>query len=726
LMGAFITIDCWPCAFEWYPGIHFNTATPDYGEPPGPFSSNEWGQQGSRATGNQPMAQDIDWEKWEKNEQQKARAHANQLMRLLNTARQSAHKGNFRKAATYFDRYAKYIYSGRGIYLDLSEVMRQASLKTNRTLLNQYMKAQNLHLDGYWTKAVPIMHSIYANKSAGFLRAHALYALAQMEHDRAKEIKLYERVISEFPDSSRVQPAMLRSAWLRLAVGGDEAGTKHIPGPSNADIYSAKQALLKLIKLYPNSLYRYEAFGWLGRAELLKGRTPEAMYYYLKQMGMAKDREEAMRAIVSMHLTRLRITPNGATRFFQMLTTHPILAVTYLDYRLNHSWVMDSDLSNIAKLAEKIVNTHPKTKLPVVIMVRIAEIQYQMGNYRQSQKWASQAINSKRDSQPLVRTDLAYYVRGASRRKSGNLRGGLADFKKVVRRYPKSYLVNSARENMAIIYEKQGDLNSALDIYLTLNFDMDFAYLLDARMTTAQIKRFLADHPHHPAHKLITYSLGIRYMRDNKLGKAEATLRQLTPAELNKMSAKGEFWDSFDQSRLYHPLATIRDLRRLNKAVKIAKTDNKRAEAMYAITSYYYKKRNLLFYNPSLWRGHRAIVFDMAWNTDTESKLDKTSLHKYMYSHECYVRERKICLEIIRRYPNSPTTPKAMYRAATSSYQLNFFNGWWDTESEKKGFYKQAIRLMRQLHQKYPHHPLAHNAAKYAKLWKEEGAPEHY
>ena len=69
---------------------------------------------------------------------------------------------------------------------------------------------------------------------------------------------------------------------------------------------------------------------------------------------------------------------------------------------------------------------------------------------------------------------------------------------------------------------------------------------------------------------------------------------------------------------------------------------------------------------------------------------------------------------IAERYPQTPTAPKALYRAACATHYLTQFSYWWETESDRLDFWAQSVRLMTRVYEKYPNDPLAKSARKYA------------
>ncbi|MBI3923767.1 MAG: hypothetical protein HY318_20265, partial [Armatimonadetes bacterium] len=343
-----------------------------------------------------------------------------------------------------------------------------------------------------------------------------------------------------------------------------------------------------------------------------------------------------------------------------------------------------------------------------------------------SLRWANHALTSLNRRNRSAGRDLAYFLRGLAKSQLKRRREAIADFETLLRRYPRTYLAPAAHEQLAMLYEDRGQLGKALDQYFALNYHADVAYFLDARMSTADTSRYLASHPRHPRRRLLIYSLGMRYLRADKLDRAERSFDRLSPQALQRLRTekwKTEWPILEDVQRLsieYDPLKTIHDLRRLKAAVTAAHTSEAKAQALYSQATYYYARRNLLLYNAPLWQGVRAHNFGFFWGTGHASRQDDIAAHKHQYEHECLNRAREICLKIVRRYPRSSVAPKALYRAACCSRRLADFNGWWRDENSRHSFWKESVRLMNEMARRYPHDRLAPKARKYAAVFEKE------
>jgi hypothetical protein len=323
-----------------------------------------------------------------------------------------------------------------------------------------------------------------------------------------------------------------------------------------------------------------------------------------------------------------------------------------------------------------------------------------------------------------------------------NVPAALADFNAFLRDCPDSPLLHNAREELAILDELAENLGGALDQYFALEFQPDIAYLLDAKMSIPQIEAYYQATPdnapvlsyelpsaeennakpktlHYSRRDLLAYTLGIRYLREEKWDQAEMWLKR-APALATAFNKQQDDF-GFNESSAVSVLTAAHELRDAQQAVAKAGTDTARAEALYRYASYYYSHGTLLLYNGALWHGDRAFNFTIYWSEHQPTPADASVARRYHYAHEVYRHAYDLCLQVAQRYPNTPAAPKALYRAACASRRLASFNGWWREDNKQENHWTEATRLMQELARRYPNDPLAHNARKYADVFAQEG-----
>jgi outer membrane protein assembly factor BamD (BamD/ComL family) len=383
-------------------------------------------------------------------------------------------------------------------------------------------------------------------------------------------------------------------------------------------------------------------------------------------------------------------------------------------------------------LAESTLKRHPQTPMKGAVSSRIAELYYLNGRPGKAIEWARRVLKSSRRIQD--RADLALYLQGAILRRKGNYMGAEKSLKELSRRFPDSYLVGGAMENLALIYEATGRLGDAVDNYAKLGYESDVAFLLDAKMSTQAVGKYAASKsalfskpyqdlvklwdkpPTYSFGEVVKYSYGIRLMRDFKLDEARRVFATLPPTRLQQFALEKDDWWS-EANTLRNPLNTIHALQYRMKKIKGAASDEQRALSEYDLAAYIYNKRDLLFYNKPLWEGMREGNFVFYYNTAIAKPADNKALRDHCYEHECLNRARVLFLKIVRKWPNSKVAPKALYTAACATERLSNMNEWWRKEDQRAKLTTQAISLMKELAVKYPKHALAHDAGKYAKVW---------
>jgi hypothetical protein len=176
-----------------------------------------------------------------------------------------------------------------------------------------------------------------------------------------------------------------------------------------------------------------------------------------------------------------------------------------------------------------------------------------------------------------------------------------------------------------------------------------------------------------------------------------------------------------DASPLQDPLITARDLRRLARAVSAARSDEARARSLFAEAGYYYRHRNLLLYNGSLWNGQRAIAFTFSWNSHVAAPGDERALDEHHWAHECLAQTLLLCNQVVRKYPHSATAPRAAYLGACSAERLANLNEFWRWKNDREDLIGQAAKLM-VFAKRSPNAWLAARARKYAGEFQTQSA----
>lgn len=741
LLGVERALTCWG---PFDQGVHFNTEVPDFGLPPQdvvlPWFRGVPMRPGSRS------------DSYHYREDEDRMANCD---RIAGQARSAERRGDYRKAIGIYRQLIARDLGSAADWRDRVELLTEALHQGRPAQLETYVGARNVYESD---KAAAVdkkrvrqrMETIASDPTAGFLRAHALYTIAALEDDAGStpaSAAAFERCAELYPTSPRAESALIMAtrAWL-------ESGSKKAAPQPRAEA-EGRRLISELLARYPHTRFRGSAIGGLGRIAFLEKRYDAAIAHYRRQLALdpkdlggyesiamcrnAQGRaDEAFSTYLRafshcdkaevawcLHREQDAMTPQQTMKLGRRLAEDPALLQPYLEFRLHLTHTSRGDLRNLVELSRKCFRRHPEAKFRAPILARLAEIGYVGRRFAVARIFAARSLRIPGDGH-----DLATFVHAATSNRLGRYADAAREFRRLIIRWPESSLVGGARENLALACEKIGRLGEALDQYSKLKYDWDVAYLLDVRMTPAQIEGFLRDYPTQGLRKKAVYALAMRYLRSDRFALAERRLRELSRSDRLAMAGIGRGHAEDDDfhheqnSRLYDPLATAHALARLHRAYSKARGDEAKARAIYALASYYQHRRNLLLYNPSLWQGDRAFAYQLSWNENVASDADARAWRRHCYEHECLARTRALCLEIVHRYPRSSVAAKAAYTAGVACFRLAGLNEWWRKEDDRAHLSRQAVRLMTLVAKRYPKSIVAKAAAKYADVYSSETA----
>lgn len=565
------------------------------------------------------------------------------------------------------------------------------------------------------------------NEVAASLKPFVAYHRADDLADRDARANAFVIVAERYPSSSRAEPALIMAARTALAEG-DQAVHRDL----RRAIASA--ALSKLLSSYPSTRFRCNAVGWQARLSFLSGDFSTAEAKYRQQLSLAAtlpDKQSALDSIANCAASRGRIDLAAAAylqkfglakanpytdvyalrgaldefkgldarRFSLLLGSDPDLLVSYLSYRIQFT-----DLTpDVLQFGTTKAARNPQVAL------RLAEAAIKLEKTADARKFVDRACGGKLSDEQAA---LAQFIQGTLALRTGNRELARAKFSAIASR--NTYLANGAMENLILIAERQGRLGDALDLYNKLGYQQDFAYLVDARMTTAELASYLhrKDACHRP---LLTYTLGMRYLRESNWDAADRTFKKLTTAQRSALTAPPAWYISDTSTQ--DPLATLTALRSLDHAAKAATDGEARAAALYKLASYYYTHGSLLLYSPQLWNGDRAYSIGFSWNANSATEVDQRALSTHHSEHESLMHALRICQSIVKNYPKTAAAGPAAYRGACAAERLSNLSAYWRWVDYQKDIYGESVRLMK-LATDDPN--LGKAAAKYGVVFAEE------
>jgi len=767
LLASSIALPANACMSYELNSVHFNSNQPDFGRLPRRASIASRYEYNSRPGAGDGPGDYVHSELYEPREQKRSDERADEVMRGLAAAQSQVIAGRYEQAIALYRALTRR-FGRSGNLQDLIETVQEArpvvvSKPVSPDLssdLASYLQAMALYEARDYAQSNALLAKIYSDVRPGsdseFLRSRALYQQASITFewfDYKRAMGLYQQVVREFPSSSKREAALIMIARCAILPETDEGRS----------LQEGQTALATLLKEYPASRFRAPAAGLQARIDWLEERYAPALKAYLSiddmdsveqvcrsltgpalqraHVELLAGRMRRLNAVTTYrmyertissidHLTR-HLSPEEIKGFHDRLLNDPDTAAGYLYYRLNHTTNHAADTDRLTRLAEQVSAKYPKVKLPPLLLVEIAEVYYHRGRYDLAEKWSTACL--QRDP----KYDRALFVRGAARDKLKQLTGAADDLDVLLRECPESGLRAAAREEAALVAERSGNWQLALSHYFALDYPLDVAYLLDVRMSPKEAETYYQSRDARekcflpPTWRdegesksitcrrsdVVAYALGIRYLRAEKWGISERWLKRVPPDLYATFSLGRSKWSSRPS---LDPISGLHALRALANAAQNARTDSARAEALFRYGSYYHSHGDLLLYNPVLWRGERATGFGMWWNDRAAASADKAAVRNYMYEHEVYARSLKTCLSVYERYPSAPVAPQALYRAACAARALASFNGWWRENNKHTDHWAQSVRLMKQVARRYPHHPLAKEARKYAAVFAQE------
>lgn len=713
LLGACLPASA--CFSELYPSVHFNGRQPDFGAAPPRWSITSWGMDPVRPTRLEPSEPRwSDGEAWRREAQEQE-----QVDRRLAQGRAALLAGRFaeaRQKLTGLDRSPHLADETRPELVDSLELL---GVRAPEPAMKRYFEARELARRGDLVNAMRSARAVASDPAAGPVRAHAGYLIGAIiaERGRLEEAASeFEKVAKNFPTSPRRLSAliMIPRVLLRGMVATDPAVLE--PLPDEARLRRASAALQQLLKS-PNR-FAAQARLWQARIPYLRRQFDRAFDLYLRAFAQAKTGREIEQAVASARYAARRMTEAQATAFRSALADDQDLMAAYIEYRFHYTGIEPNELAELARFALDTAESWVQVSNPTA--ARIAEMLLARGELDQAFTWADMAVKTGGPD----RLDLARYVRAGTYSKRGEAKAAEADYAWVAEQ-KESDLAPAARENLAIIFERQGRWAEAFEQYRALGYGSDVAYLIDARLTLEELEQLIARQTDTETKHRLTYSLGVRLLRDRQYSRAIDTLGQVPVEQLRTWASLGDpdvmrGWGSSGFDRLQDPRETAAELRRLTLATEGSGDEEAIAGALYDLMSYFYTRRNLLLYNPMLWSGGRSSLFGFWWNEAIATEVDNEAVDLHHREHEMLYRCIGLGQRLAERFPKTSWAPKALYRSACAARRLADFNPYWRARNQREDMWSLAIALMNRVTTEYPGDPLAPTAAKFAKVFEDE------
>jgi len=561
------------------------------------------------------------------------------------------------------------------------------------------------------------------------LRDNADYLDAALRQSDGHAIYDFEQLARKYPHSEKREASLYMSALLTMKLS-QSYKNEHRNGArecSNEDCRDepwnlARAGFERVMREYPHGRYFADARGWLGYLSLLVGDKAAALveYYRLLSESSESGKEEAL---FSLCLVRHKADDSEMDRVEKALEHEPAAALAYAYHNVyNYALRSDAqrwfyehyasfrdetasarigrqqhDVERTASFATRMMNRFPSSALGAAFVVRVAEADLELDKDVDASRLArrSLAIGASAD----IRAE-ALWIAGVSEFRRHQYSSARQALTTLISENPNDRYTEGARRQLAMLEEDTGNIDRALDQYIALNYRFDIAYFLDVLMSPEQLAGFIEKRPTLSNRDEFLYALGVRLLRDRRWADARGIFAKVKTISRN---ADEEFLHKRDQDysrynehdeppkeRQFDPsirgirsdwiavdVRTANELERLEREVEAAPTDEAKAEALYQVASYQFK-RSLLFYNPLEWNSQRHYLLDDldergAFREPNESQM----LLDYMQKHDMASSSLPIFLEVVRRFPNTRAAKDALFTAAVCHERLHEYNNYW-------------------------------------------------
>jgi len=481
---------------------------------------------------------------------------------------------------------------------------------------------------------------------------------------------------------------------------------------------AALKAFNQLAEKYPNGRYRNDVRGWIAYLYRRGGERAKSLAEYYKLLA-SNDRSVRLEAKKSIQAIGHEYDDKTLDKVEELIADNPNASLAYAYHRIynvaiDHTyqtfntwccwgddrWRMDEEekkrvadetetgnheLQRVARFATALLKRYPKSPVSGDFLLRTAEAHLELQNFPEALKLSDRALNLR------IRCEMrmeGLWVKGSSEHRLQLLAKARNTFAKLVSEFPTSKLAEGARRLIAMSAEDQGDLETALDLYIGLKYEQDVAYFIDVLLPTDRLARFIETRKDIPQYNQLLYALGVRYMRDGRWNEARETLQQVKTEkgidgylESDKSTSwffpKETIFD-FDEfsyiktSWVVQDLKTIDILEYYEQEVDIAQGDEAKAEAMYQLASCYFEADDLIFYNPAAWKGGRTGALSQLQFSDHERLPDESRIiFEHLLVHDPWARSIPIYLEITKRFSQTKAAKDALYSAAVAHEKLS-------------------------------------------------------
>ena len=638
----------------------------------------------------------------------------------------------------------------RNSAIDRLDAMTSLKRGARAEAMQSYLAARRLYDEESYDEVEKALASVPAVESLRDNVAYLRAAVSYQQESYADAAAAFAKLARQFPHSEKREAALYMAALSTMktsenftGMSGDEA---HVQASSHA--YSsdsttkqedepapiaeccdeawreARAAFQRLLEEFPRGRYSTDARGWIAYLLLRANDRAGALVEYYRLLGDQQDQGARVEAAFSLTLVRHHATDDEMRRVEKELADEPAPALAYAyhniynyatdpgcqfqDYYPDNEWeakkreervnaLQRAELAHVAAFASGLMQRYPRAQVGGSFSVRLAGANLELGENQLAAQQARRALALNVRGEERAR---ALWIQGVAEHRLHDYTGARRTLSILIAENPQGELIEGARRLLAMVAEDAGDIDAALEQYLSLKYEGDVAYFVDVLMTTAQLENFIERHTDIEQRDELLYALGIRYMRARLWNDARRTLTRVrtTSAQGSSFYYGSETNDNQSSSSKYRYLdpkeldtgpgvsarlllsdiRTIDDMERLEREVTLAQGDEAKAEALYQLASYQYQSSMLLFYNPLAWKlGRYWNLSQLENNGRYRTTNEAEVLWRYMQEHEPIARALTIYLDIVRSFPQTRAARDALYTAAVCHERLSNYNEYW-------------------------------------------------
>jgi outer membrane protein assembly factor BamD (BamD/ComL family) len=596
----------------------------------------------------------------------------------------------------------------------------------------------------------PIKSEFNLKDNVAYLRAAETYRANEFE----EAAKAFAKLAASYSHSEKREAALFMAAVATM-----KSSNTYVEASGNSDYtddgstieideawHEAFSAFQRLMHDYPHGRYFNDARGWLAYLLLRKHDRAGAMIEYYRLL--ASDDENArIQGAFSLTFVRSCATENEMSQVEKTLESEPRVALAYAyhniynyaidpgsdypdyheldrdesgptDYEsrerrreeIDEEWQQHRDLvgrterSRVLNFAKRLLSHYPSLQVGGAFALRAAQASVELDDNQNAVTFVERALRSGLHGDQRAQ---ALWTLGIAEHRLRQFDKARKAFETLLKEFPVSSLTEGTRRSLAMIAEDSGDIDTALEQYIALDYNIDVAYFVDTLMTTEQLTGFLERHPDSPKANEFTYALAIRYLRADRWQDARQTLARVRTASTPNYSAYSYFgdcdgtetvdcWDPKDPETdsdgnliitpalVMRDVQTANDLEALELKVNEAVGDEAKAEALYQVASYQYQARSLLFYNPLASPGYWNLGL-LSGKGKYRAPNESQILWNATQERERLARALNVYLEVVDRFPQTRAARDALYTAAVCHERLSNYNPYW------RGIYQAGL-----------------------------------